>query len=820
MGVLLKSPAKREAAPAGRGASQPVRGRNCLHCGIPTRNENEAFCCSGCAYVHRLIHDEGLENYYRIKNPTTIPADGVFLAERGYEWLRDAQRASESEVSAQAGSRGSPELRVDVQGISCAGCVWLIDRLFQKQRGAGRIEVNAQSGQMRFTWEAGLFDAGEFGRTLQKFNYLLSPASAPRSAPSESSRLVRRIGLAAACSMNVMLFTLPSYFGMESTFTYARLFATLSLGFATLCVFGAGEYFIVKAVRSIRERILSIDVPIALGILGAYAGSTAGWWLREERYVYFDFVSTFILLMLVGRWAQLVAVERNQRRLLAEQPTPDRIRVASEKGEWRKVSPEALKRGDRFLLGSGQMLPVEARLLSDSVEMNLSWINGESEPRVFRAGQRVPSGAMNVGREDGRFTAIENWSSSLLNELTKPSQRIGYRHKFLERVVQGYLVAILAAASTAGATWWWTTGDLLKSGAVITAVLVVSCPCAIGLAFPLAEEIATVALRRRGVFVRDAQLWPRLRRVKNLVFDKTGTLTLETPTLRNPRALQELNEAQRRALITLVRDTLHPVARSLHEALLERAVLEPLPVDGVREVVGQGVSLEHGGRIWKLGRADWAMSRAPFASSSDENNEVCFACDGREIASFSFTESLRFDAIEELQALRRRGLTVSVLSGDKKSKVNDLVGRLGLDPQRAHAEMTPREKASWLEREGGVSSLILGDGANDSLAFDRALCRGTPVVHRGVLAEKADFYYLGRGIGGVRALFEIDDARRRTHNALLVFSVAYNLCAVGLAATGHMSPLLAAILMPVSSLATLGIVALGMRGVRGITLQS
>jgi Cu2+-exporting ATPase len=184
---------------------------------------------------------------------------------------------------------------------------------------------------------------------------------------------------------------------------------------------------------------------------------------------------------------------------------------------------------------------------------------------------------------------------------------------------------------------------------------------------------------------------------------------------------------------------------------------------------------------------------------------------GIVMARFRFTDSARPDAAAELAALARRGLQTHILSGDREEKVVKLARELGLPETRALGNHSPREKAEWIERHAASDALMLGDGANDSLAFDRALCRGTPVVHRGVLEQKADFYYLGRGIGGLRALFEVDVIRRRTQMAILVFSVAYNLLAVGLAVAGRMNPLLAAALMPINSLLTLAIVTGGMR---------
>jgi Cu2+-exporting ATPase len=621
--------------------------------------------------------------------------------------------------------------------------------------------------------------------------------------------------------MNVMLFALPTYFGMESTYEYAGLFGTLQLAFAVLSLLAGGGYFIARAVRALRERVLHIDLPIALGIVGAFTGSLYGWLRGEESYVYFDFVSAFIVLMLVGRWAQVAAVERNRRRLLSRQPAAARVRVIADDGAVSEVARETVKAGQRFEVMTGQMVPVEARLETAEAGLSLAWINGEAEPRTFRAGQRVSAGAQNIGRACIRLVATQGWDESLLAELLKTEPRVDARHKLIERVIKIYLVVILVVAGLAGVAWALATGDGLRAGAVVTAVLVVSCPCALGLAFPLAEEVATVALRRRGVFVRAGDVWTRLRRVKTVVFDKTGTLTLETPVLRNPEALENLKGNARAALLALVRDNPHPVSRSLHEALLARGGGKALAGE-VNEEIGQGVRLGE----WALGRAEWAVYVGMEMVGEKNEAEVChllsdkldrvasdvvLAWAGREVGRFSFVDTARGDARGEVAALMRRGLQVVVLSGDRKEKVATLMRELGLPLDNGYAEMSPREKAEWLEKN--EEALMLGDGANDSLAFDKALCRGTPVIHRGVLAQKADFYYLGRGVAGIRGLFEINDARHRTQVALLVFMIGYNLLAVGMAVSGRMSPLVAAILMPLSSLATLAIVGWGMRGV-------
>jgi Cu2+-exporting ATPase len=826
MSVSLASP------PGATPTEFPKTGRatratpTCRHCGAPLTDaatQASGFCCAGCTYVHRLVHEHGLEGYYRIKDAVTVPADPAVFQQRDYGWLTAAQDDAEAR-SAQ----GVPVLDLDLQGISCVGCVWLIERLFQQQPGARDIVVNAQLGTMRLRWVRAEFDAAEFARKLQAFGYIVGPAAGGGAAGGESRALVRRIGLCTAFAMNVMLFAFPVYFGMEQTFAYAGLFGILSMTFGTLSFLTGGSYFLGRALQALRAGAMHIDLPIAIGIIGAYAGSLYGWLTGEERFVYFDFVATFILLMLIGRWAQVAAVERNQRRLLRLQPKPPLLRT----GEGTEIAPEEITPGRRFHAAAGQAVPVASRLEGAAATFSLASINGEATPRVFHPGQRVPAGAVFVGRETVVLEAQEAWADSLLARLMQPSARAGWRQRLLEKIVRGYLVGIIAVAILSGLGWWLATGDALRTWSVVTAVLVVSCPCAIGLAFPLADEMATVALRRRGVFVREGDLWPKLAKIRRIVFDKTGTLTLENPVLRNPATLAGLPEEARAALLELVADNPHPVSQCLLENLLASgaAPKSPLLDEGrtklvpelaeksIRETVGYGVALGP----WSLGRPGWAGGTHQRQPSRDipegeSGHDVELCRDGVVVARFGFSDSIRPNAPAEIAALQKAGYELSILSGDRQEKVDSLAAELGLPADSARGGLSPQDKAACINERDADATLMLGDGANDSLAFDHALCRGTPVIHRGVLEQKSDFYYLGRGIDGIRAMFEVNTVRSRTQTRILVFSVLYNLLAVGLAVAGHMNPLVAAIMMPINSILTLVIVTSGMRPVFGRT---
>ncbi len=764
-----------------------IEQRVCIHCGTPFRPtaHRPDFCCTGCQFVHDLIAKNGLGQFYDLQQGGLPPVASLVFQRRDYAWLEELALKNEG------------TLALDVQGLSCLGCAWLIERLFTRRPGALAIRVDPALGQLELRWQPGVLDVVAFARELQSFGYLVGPPGKD-AAPSRALNL--RLGLCAALALNTMLFTLPRYLGMGEDFQFAPLFHRLTLILGTLSFLIGGSYFFVRSWQSLRQRVLHIDLPISLGLIAAYAGSEVAWARGAEGFVYFDFVATFTFLMLVGRWLQQKAIERNRRQLLSTQAGPPAVRDAAS-GE--KLDASAIHINTTFAVDPGQTVPVRARLNSDAATLSLEWISGESEVVIARQGRIVAAGSVNCGQTAIVLAALEPWSESLLAKLLHITPGPAPRDPALERFIRGYILGVVAIAALGFAGWWAATGALLPALQVLISVLVVSCPCASGVALPLVNDLAASHLRRLGVFIRNSGLWTKLDRVPNVIFDKTGTLTLETISLRNPEALHQLTAEERSVLLAIAHDSPHPVSGCLREQLLADGV-KPMPAAQPQETIGFGLELDYAGSNWRLGRPEW--------SGGEDSGDCVFTRDGEGLASFRFCEEPRTDAIAEVRALEARNSRVFILSGDRRAKVESMAARLGLSRDRCLGELSPEQKAEWVERFDAHDTLYIGDGANDSLAFDAAWCSGTPAVDRGLLEQKADFYFLGRGLHGVRALLETAARRRRTARHVVAFAIAYNVIAISLCLAGRMSPLLAAILMPASSLVSLGIAFAGSGG--------
>jgi Cu2+-exporting ATPase len=775
----------------------------CIHCGtpVPPTAGDMRFCCTGCAYVHDLLQQEGMEKFYELRgDQTLVPVGTQALREQDFGWL--AQAATEAETKAAGGST-VPLLHLGVQGMSCLGCVWLMERVHQQQPGAGRITIHASRGELDLEWTAGAFSPVEFAQRLQRFGYLLGPPSDKDKSKPATADLVRRMGLCGAFAMNAMAFTLPTYLGMSRDFMFAEWFDLVAACSATLALLVGGSYFAEKSWHALQHGVLHIDTPITLGIGAAWIGAMVGWAMGADGLKYFDFVATFIFLMLVGRWLQQFAVEKNNRRMLQGAVVAEAVTICHPDGGTELKALRDITAGDLMRLKSGDLCPVSARLSSPHVGISLEWINGESAATERTSGQLVSSGALVTSHRAVEVEALEGWEGSLLQRLVTSDRHEHAFSPFVGTLLKWYLAAVVLIGIAGGAAWLAMGSSPVMALQVSISVFVVSCPCALGVAAPFADDLANALLQRLGVFVRTGFLWQRLVRVRRVLFDKTGTLTAENPTLKNPDALSLLHDNDRAALHQVVRSSLHPVCRSLFDALASHTSRPDLDNAPAQEVVGMGLMLQtHDGHTYALGRPGWKDR----GTSPTTQEDVVFSRDGVKLAAFTFEDRLRPSTRAAVHRLTQSGLSVALLSGDRREKVAHIAAQLGLDEASFHAEMTPDQKAAAVRASGASQTLFIGDGANDSLAFDEALCAGSPVTGKNFLEHKADFYFLGNSLRFLPDLLAVAHRRMLAVRWVFAFAVLYNASAIALALAGMMSPLLAAVLMPASSVVTLALV--------------
>ncbi|MGE9291811.1 MAG: heavy metal translocating P-type ATPase metal-binding domain-containing protein, partial [Puniceicoccales bacterium] len=399
--------------------------RTCKHCGTPFFSDTgEEFCCAGCAHVHNLIEERGLDKFYSLRGTSIEPVSPALSRPADFEWLRNAVTTAESEASTEG---RTAHLSLDVKGISCVGCIWLLEELFRKQPGGRRFSVNPQNGRAELEWRPGVFSPVDFAEEIRRFGYRFAPRSGPTD--SNSGPLLSRLGICAFLALNTMLFTLPGYLGMEDDFPFANLFEILTVLFATISFGVGGLWFVGRAWDAARMGVLHIDLPIALGVTAAWGGSVIGWLLGRPDLIYFDFVAIFLFLMLTGRWLQERSIERNRARAQALDPASTTYQsiVGNE-----RIAAGNLQPGNRFVLDPGQTLPVRAVMETGPATFSLENMNGEADGVSFDSGARIPSGAILTSGQPVNLRAEEKWKDSLLCRLTNENVETP-RNVLLER---------------------------------------------------------------------------------------------------------------------------------------------------------------------------------------------------------------------------------------------------------------------------------------------------------------------------------------------------------------------------------------------------
>ena len=754
-----------------------------------------------------LLQEEGLGRYYALAGGDVRPV-GVVPASHGHAWLEERLASALKDATTGTTAHGLRSLQLDVQGIHCAACVWLMNETFRR-RGGAAITVNPALGKVAITWSPDRFDVGAWVAAVERFGYQFGPSrKAIARGTSGLTSLTWRLGISAALAMNVMLFSISFYFGLSpSDPDIHRLFTRLSVALSTAVVAVGGWPFFVAAVRGLRARVLHLDLPIALGIALVYATSLAAFLRgRGGELTYFDTLNIFVTLMLLGRFLQQALLERNRNYLLADDGADGIMVRRLRAGALEVVPAPRLREGDHLLVAPGELVPVDGCLEGAPGAISTDWINGEATPRACAAGAPVPAGSFNAGRAAFTVVAETDFADSpLVPLLRQPSARPAgpqgsagptagslYFARIARRWVAGVLTAAVAGLAI------WLPRDPSRTLDIVAALLVVTCPCGIGIAMPLAYELVQARLRRAGFYARRADIMDRLLRVKEVAFDKTGTLTLGGLELTRPEVLRQLSPAARDVAYNLACRSSHPVSACLASALAANGARFQ-PDFTATEARGDGLSAtDADGTLWKLGRPGWAA--APVAADTDgETRDTWLTRGGVPVARFAVREALRPGAAADLRALAADGFGLWLVSGDTPERAAALARAVGIPADHVHAARTPEQKAADVTAMPG-EVLYVGDGVNDAPAFGTALVAGTVAIDRPVLPGRSDFFLVGTRLAPIGTALGEARRLRNVVRGLVAASLAYNVLAVAASLGGQMTPLRAALAMPLSSL--------------------
>ncbi len=755
----------------------------CLHCGDPippVSDGGEGFCCKGCHGAYNLVNDLGLKSYYerRTIDPETKslrPDEDAAIIDYTHHVLNEDN---------------SHTLYLMVEGIHCAACVWLIETVLGRQDGVTKARVNMSTRRLVLKWTDDTLDPNDLVGMVNGLGYRLVPYD-PGLLVNENERaekeLLRAMAVAGFAAANVMLFSVSIWAGYSQGMqeTTRDLMHWLSALVALPAVIYAGRPFYRSAVTALKAGRMNMDVPISLAVLLA-AGMSLYQVSVSAEHAYFDSSVSLLFFLLIGRYLDRRARGRARgaaEHLLGLNATA--VTVINEDGTKSLIPPDQVKTDMLILAAAGERIAIDGVIEEGRSDIDTSLISGESVPSAADVEDQVFAGTTNLSAPL-KIRVTATGEGTLLAEIVRLMEdaeagRANYV-AVADRVARFYapVVHLLALVTF---VYWFLIDDAIWNEALLHAisVLIITCPCALALAVPVVQVIASGRLMRQGILVKSGTALERFALVKNIVFDKTGTLTLGRAELTNG---DDLDPDVLKVAASLAGASKHPLSRALCRAVPH------VPVrSGVKEVPGCG--LESGGL--RLGSRAWCGDdTAPLSAGP----ELWLAADGQDPVCLQFADDPRSDAHEVIERLKKSGYHMHLLSGDRKEPVEKLAGDLGVQDWKAAC--TPSGKCTALETMD--HALMVGDGLNDAPALAAAHVSLSPSTAIDVSQTAADAVFQGDKLRPVVEILGVAKKAEVLVKQNFAIAFLYNSITIPLAIAGYVTPLIAAIAMSTSSL--------------------
>lgn len=791
----------------------------CYHCGLPVpRNsaygveilgEYRAVCCPGCEAVARAIVNGGYESFYD-KRTAASPNPEI-------EAPRDLDQYDSPEVLerfVREVDEGNSEATLTVSGINCGACLWLIESSVSRQPGLRSVSVNYTTRRALVRWDPRetslktvLMAFRDIGFDANPYEYRAAAVALQRDRDSQ----LRRIGISGVLGMQIMMIAVALYFGRSSGIAenYERFFEWVSMLLVLPIVFYCAQPFFAGAWRGVKFRQATIDIPVTLGIAVAFFASSIAT-LTGSGDTYFEAIAMFVFLLLATRYFELTARERGldavshiQNRMSG---TANRV---EEGGGIGRVPVARLEAGNTVIVGVGDSFPVDGVVLEGETRVDESIVSGESVPVVREQGSEVLGGSLNLSAPV-KIRVLRTHDESTINVIARLAEQAQSSKPAVVRLVDRIATAFVAglvviSALVALYCWVYAPERLIPT---VIAVLVIACPCALSLATPAALSASVGSLTRRGIVLLNPDSLEKLIGVDHVVFDKTGTLTrgsLELVDIKTPGGMQQ-DTALAVANALEVASSSHPVARAL--AGQSRESGQAVAYD-LEYTAGSGVSGNVSGRRYNLGsrhfvrRGILALRDGNTEAAHTENHPgpVIYLADESGIqARFLFADELRAGANELVAELRDRGMSVSVLSGDRHEVVENIAAALGIEDH--HAQMSPGDKLDVLAgyQSDGDLVMALGDGVNDAPLLSSAAVGVAMGTGADLARTTGDVVLINSRLSDVSLLL---DQARQTRKVVLqnfTWAIGYNILALPLGVLGLVPPWVAVIGMSLSSL--------------------
>lgn len=776
----------------------------CFHCGDPIpsgldiaselQNERREFCCYGCQAIAEHICGADLSLYYDRRTDNK----GARLTEDNSSVFALLSDPGLYQQYVHQGEDGHV-IQVSLSGITCSACAWLIEKHLSKQLGVHSVHVNLSSAIATITWDPNKTNVQQIAKQLLYIGYSAQPylpGDQDTRQRKEKKRAIIRLGIAGVGMMQVMMSAIAMYAGdmqgMDDV--YRQLLRWLSFIFATPVVVYAGLPFYRGALRDLKNLHFTMDLPVSLGILLAYASSVLALY-TQAGHVYFDSVTMFIFFLLMGRFLETIA--RSYHLAGSQQAPLTAVKILRNNSELT-IPLQQLQTGDITIVEPGQTFPVDGILLSDFTSVDESSLTGEYTPITKVAGSNIHAQTVNVDQQVRlQVTQIgQNTKAAAISRITEQALSEKPRVAIIaDKVAHYFVIAVLITATLTYGFWSWMGNT--EAYWIMVSVLVVTCPCALSLATPVALTTVTNALKSTGFVITRGHVIEALAKTRHIVFDKTGTLTYGSFSITHVELhTSAYSKEQVLSLISgLEQHSKHPIANSFK-------AFAPVDVEHIQNLASQGVSGEYRGQRFYFGNQALldtiGLTAKSGPSLKQAQLDLYLATDMQILAKITLCDVLRPEARTVIESLRQQGIRVSVLTGDTQASAQSI-----LEPQwfdDFETSCLPDQKWDWLKAQSSKDILMVGDGLNDVPALAGATTSLAMGASSDLAKLHADAILLSEHLATIPTALKAAQRCRKIIKQNLIWAAGYNATLLPLAIAGMIPPWVAAIGMALSSL--------------------
>ncbi|ABQ05563.1 heavy metal translocating P-type ATPase [Flavobacterium johnsoniae] len=781
--------------------------QSCFHCGLEIPKDEEinfdekTFCCTGCKTVYEIFSLNDLTCYYDFeKSPGATPQD----IKGKYDFL-DNESILAKVLEFQESNTSIVSL--NIPHIHCSSCIWILENLNRLNSGISSSQVNFPEKRVRITFNSEIVSLKEIAYLLSSIGYepYISLENYETGKTKVDRSLTYKLGVAFFCFGNIMLLSFPEYFEMKEFWldSYKPFFRLLIFVLALPSFFYSASGYYVSAYKSIKSGMLNIDIPIALGIIVMFIRSTYDM-LMDHGPGFFDSLASLVFFMLLGKMFQIktysfLSFERDFKSYFPIAVT----RINSDASEESVPIYDVLK-GNRLLIRNQELIPVDGILISEKAEIDYSFVTGEAVPITKKSGDKVFAGGKQIGKVI-EMEVLHSVSQSYLTQLWSNEvfqKKVQQKHKTITDAISRYFTPILLLIAFAGFGYWIFI-DANTAFNVFTAVLIVACPCALALTAPFTFGNILRIMGKQKMYLKNALVIEQLDKVDTIVFDKTGTIT----TNKKSNIIYEgtnISDDNYLLIKNVLRGSNHPLSRMLYDFLPEN---KRIKIDDFQEITGKGILAVVEGKEIKIGSSSFVES--PVAEVSEiERTALHIKIDNLYLGKFVFQNQYR-EGLEKLFATLSKEYNIKVLSGDNDGERNTLEEILPNNTELVFNQK-PEQKLEFIKglQSQGKNVMMVGDGLNDAGALAQSNVGISVSENVNVFSPACDAI-LDAGV-----FSKLNYFLKLSHKSILIIkmsftlSLLYNVVGLAFAVTGNLNPLVAAIIMPLSTITIVSFVTI------------